>query len=265
MKFFIKIVLISIFVFFAQFSFSQNSDSIFLEKDKAITPVYFETEITVTTKGISTLPNLTLGKPAAIFDLVLGKGNISFEPQFRFALLTGKPWAFQFWWRYNAIQSEKFRLNVGARPSFNFKTKTVTLNNITSDEITVQRNLGGELVPVYYLTKNISLESRYLFLYGIDKNMTKHTNFISLRTYFSNIFITEDIRFRISPQIYYLKMDAKDGFYFGSSLDLMKKNFPLSLSSMFNKEIKSNLDGGHDFLWNVSLIYSFSKQFVEKR
>ena len=35
------------------------------------------------TKGISTIPNLTLGKPAFTFDLMVGR-KLSFEPQFGF-------------------------------------------------------------------------------------------------------------------------------------------------------------------------------------
>lgn len=259
-----KVILISIFIFLAQFSFSQNSDSTFVYKDKSISPVSFLTAFTLTTKGISTLPNLTLGKPAVFFDLVLSKGDISFEPNFRFALLTGKPWSFQFWGRYKMIQSEKFKFDVRARPVFNFSTKSLTINNITGEEVIVKRNIGGELIPVYNLTKNISLESVYSFIYGVDKNMTKYIHFISLRTYFSNIFITDDVWLKLAPQIYYLKMDTLDGFYFGSSLDLMKKDFPLSLQSMFNKEIRSNLEASPPFLWNVSLIYTFKKQYIEK-
>ena len=36
-----KVILISIFIFLAQFSFSQNSDSTFVYKDKSISPVSF--------------------------------------------------------------------------------------------------------------------------------------------------------------------------------------------------------------------------------
>src|SRR5512133_709482 len=58
----------------------------------------FTGAVTIQSKGISTIPNLTLGKPAAVFDMKLGR-KLTFEPQFRFAL-DGKPWAMVFWWRY---------------------------------------------------------------------------------------------------------------------------------------------------------------------
>lgn len=264
MNCFFKVILISIGIFCFQNSFSQESESVSSGNYKSIEPVYFNLDVTVTTKGISTLPNMTLGKPALVFDLEFRKRKLSFEPMFRFAL-TGRPWSFQFWWRYKAIESEKFHMNFGARPGFNFKSKTVTVDNLTYDGIIVQRNLGGEFIPTYYITDNISLVAHYLFLYGLDKNMSKQTNFISLRSNLSNIPISNDFYLKISPQIYYLRMDTRDGVYYGSTLNLTKKDFPLSISSLFNKELKSNLSGSHDFLWNVSLIYSLNKQFTKQK
>jgi hypothetical protein len=69
------------------------------EKDSTIAKINnFTGVVTIQSKGISTIPNLTLGKPAAVFDLKLGR-KLTFEPQFRFAL-EGKPWAIVFWWSY---------------------------------------------------------------------------------------------------------------------------------------------------------------------
>jgi hypothetical protein len=86
--------------------FSQNPDS-------TKTAYRFGTNITLTTKGISTIPNLTLGKPAALFEMAVGN-KLTFEPQFRFSL-KGKPWTFIFWWRYNLVSTEKFRMGMGAK------------------------------------------------------------------------------------------------------------------------------------------------------
>ena len=68
-------------------SFSQKNDS-------TNVPGHFGGAVTVTNNGISFIPNFSLGKPAAIFDLSIGR-RLSFEPQFRFAL-EGKPWSFLF-------------------------------------------------------------------------------------------------------------------------------------------------------------------------
>ena len=82
---------LSFFVLFSltSVSFSQNIDS-----TKVVS--HFGGAVTVTNKGISLIPNLTLGEPAAIFDLAVGKKRISFEPQ--------------------------FTMNIGGHPAFAFKT-----------------------------------------------------------------------------------------------------------------------------------------------
>ena len=87
------------------------------EKDSTIAKISnFTGVVTIQSKGISTIPNLTLGKPAAIFDMKLGR-KLTFEPQFRFAL-DGKPWAMVFWWRYYATFSNKFKMTFHTNYSF---------------------------------------------------------------------------------------------------------------------------------------------------
>jgi len=68
---------------------------------------------------------------------------------------------------------------------------------------------------------------------------------------------------RLNPQIYYLKMDENDGFYFNTALTLAKRNFPLSISSIINKTIQTEIPVGENLIWNVSLIYTFNKNYVE--
>jgi hypothetical protein len=58
-------------------------------------------------------------------------------------------------------------------------------------------------------------------------------------------------------------MDYKEGYYFASNLTVSRKNFPLSLSTMMNKPIQTDI-WGKKFEWNVSLIYSFDKKFVRQ-
>jgi hypothetical protein len=66
---------------------------------------HYGTVVSVTAKGISTIPSFTLGKPAVIFDVAMGTRKLSFESQFRFSL-EGKPWSFLFWWRYKLLTTD---------------------------------------------------------------------------------------------------------------------------------------------------------------
>ena len=112
------------------------------EPDTLRVPVRFAGAVTVTNKGISTVPNLTLGKPAAIFDLSVGKGKLSFDPQLRFAL-EGKPWSFLFWWRYKLVRTERFQLNLGAHPALSFRRIKIPVNGLEKEDMVVRRYLAG--------------------------------------------------------------------------------------------------------------------------
>jgi hypothetical protein len=237
-------------------TFSQITDS---TKDVS----HFGGAVTVTNNGISFIPNFTLGKPAAIFDLSMGKRKLSFEPQFRFAL-EGRPWSFLFWWRYKLLNTDKFKFNLGAHPAIAFRTRTYQVDGVLKEETYIQRYIAGELSSTYSLSKYISAGIYYLYSYCLEPDAIKNTNFLAAKLYFSNIRLSKQFFIGLNPQIYYLKMDEYDGFYVTSSLTLAKRNFPLSISSMYNTLIKTNVPASKNTLWNVSLIYTFNKTYVEK-
>jgi len=236
-------------------SFSQNIDS-----KKVVS--HFGGAVTITNKGISTIPSFTLGKPAVQFDLSLGKGKLSFEPQFRFSL-EGKPWTFIFWWRHKLLESDKLNIGLGAHPALSFKTILVTTNGFSKDVIVARRYLAGELSPSYSLTKNISIGMYYLYSYCMENDAARNTNFISFRSNFSKIKLSGQYLMKFAPQIYYLKADKEDGFYINTTLTFAKSNFPLSISTVLNKTIESNVSGSKDFIWNISLVYAFSRKYAK--
>jgi hypothetical protein len=249
---------LSVFVLlnFTYVSFSQITDS-------AKVASHFGGAVTITNKGISMVPNLSLGKPAAIFDLSIGKRKLSFEPSLRFAL-EGKPWSFLFWWRYKLLQTDKFRISLGVHPALSFKTYSFLIDEVTEEHMVVRRYLAGELAPSYFFNKDISIGTYLLYSYGIEKELTKNNTMISVRGSFSNIRLSDQFYMRFNPQVYYLNMDNIDGFYINSTLTFARRNFPVSVSAMINQPIKTDIAAGNEFLWNVSLIYSFNKDYVEK-
>ena len=251
-----KIILLFIFLLATHLSFSQKTDSTKKE-------FHLKGAVTVTNKGISTIPTFTLGKPAIIFDLSMGKKKLFFEPQFKFSL-KGKPWAFLFWWRYKLIADKKFTLTVGGHPAINFKTETHTVNGVTSNYIVARRYLATELVPNYSISKNVSVGLYYLYGRGLDYGTIRNGHFLTVNTNFSHIKLGDKFFARFMPQVYYLNQDGKDGFYFTSSLTLLKKDFPISFQSLTNKIIHTKVPGSYDFLLNFSLIYSFSKNYVQR-
>lgn len=51
-------------------------------------------------------------------------------------------------------------------------------------------------------------------------------------------------------------MDGQDGVYVSSAWTLGHRKVPVSVSALLNEPIQSNIVGGQDFLWNVSVTYS---------
>jgi hypothetical protein len=248
-------ILFFVFLSFSHYASSQISDNTQLVS-------HFGGAVTVTNNGVSFIPTFNLGKPAAIFDLSMGRKKLSFEPQFRFAL-EGKPWSFIFWWRYKLVKTDKVAVTLGAHPAILFRTITDTTNGVTNQYLRAQRNVAAELSPNYFLTKNISIGMYYLYGYSLENYAVKNTHFLTLNTSFSNISLPYQFYMKFAPQIYYLKMDKQDGFYCSSVVTLARKNFPVSVSSLINKAIQTDIPS-KDFIWNVSLIYTFNNEYVRK-
>lgn len=229
----------------------------------SIKPInHFNGVITVTNKGISTIPNLTLGKPAAIFAFSIGR-KFSAEPEIRMAL-EGKPWMIIFWRRYEIINNDRFFVKVRTNQTVTFKDFSDTTSSGINTYMLGQRTLTSDLTANYYITKNITIGPYYMYIYGVEKNVIKNTHYIALKAGFSNIRLSENFLFRISPQLYYLKMDKNDGFYFNSGFNLSRRNFPLSISALMSKSIKTEIPVGREFLWNISLVYTFNRNYIEE-
>jgi len=202
------------------------------EADTTKTPGHFGAVITLNSKGISTIPNLSLGKPALMFDLSMGK-RLSFDPMFRFSL-EGKPWTFIFWFRYQVLNNDRFQLTVGAHPAFSYSTKTYFVDEVPQDVQVVKRYVAEEVAPMLKFGKSISAGLYYLHANGVDAGTTKRTNLIAIRASFSNIRLSDKFYMRVNPQVYYLNMEGIDGVYLNSTLALARKDFPLSISGLVN-------------------------------
>lgn len=218
----------------------------------------------ITNNRISLVPSFSLGKPAAVVLMSLGGQRFSIDPDIRFSL-DGKPWTFLFWVRYKLFSEGKFRMNTGLHLGLNFRSTNLQMNGMPTENIVVRRYLATELAPNYSVAKNITIGSYYLYSHGIDNGTVKNTHFITLNSNFSRIPISKQFYLRAVPQIYYLYQDENDGYYFNATFTMAKLNFPLSLSSIINKELRSNVPGSKDFNWNVSLVYSFSRNYIPKQ
>ena len=233
-------------IFFTSLIFSQEAT-----KSRS-----FSGATTITNNGISLLPTFSLGKPAAIFDFSIKGKKWSFDPQLRFSL-EGKPWSFIFWGRYKAVNDSRFKLSFGAHPAIAFKQEKIQLLNGDFKTImNAYRYTATEIAPSFTLSKNCSIGMYYLYSHGWDPGTTLNTHFITLNSTISNLKLVKGIDLKVQPQLYYLKMDSKEGYYFSSTMTLSTPLIPLTLSSIVNKAIATSISG-KDSIWNLSLSYSY--------
>lgn len=243
----IALLVTTVLLLFSTTSWSQTTDS--------TTTPFFTGSAGITNNGISVVPTFTFDKPAAIVLVSAGKKRLTFEPDIRFTLDVNRG-GVALWWRYKFLMHGKFRLSAGAHPAINFMFDTDSAKG-NSKILTTQKFLGAELTPSYILSKNVSLGIYYLRGHGLQKDGPRNVHFLTLNSNFSNITISRQLFVQWIPQFYYLNIDKEAGIYFTSAATLLKRNFPLSFQSIFNKAIKTKITGSKNFVWNVTLLYAF--------
>ncbi len=150
-------------------------------------------------------------------------------------------------------------------PAINFKSATVTEDGEEMDIIKARRFYPAlEVLPIYQLNKNTSLSMYGIFGRGFEEEVATTNYFLSFRTDFNNIPLTKQLFLRLNPQIYYLRIEDEDSFYTTGSLTLAHRKWPLSVSTMMNKSLKSEIDVS-DFEWNVGVTYAFGKTIAERK
>lgn len=211
----------------------------------------------ITNNGISLIPSFSLEKPATIFNMWLAKNKFSFDPEMTFSLHDGKPWYLLLWLRYKVLDEGRFKFTTGTHLGLNFRRSVLPINNAPTTILLTDRYLVAELSPTYSISKNLTLSAYSLLSHGLEPGTANLIQFYTMGVNFSNIKLSNQLYLKAFPQVYYLNMDKIDGIYFTSSFTLGKYNFPLSISSVFNKVINTQINTGKVFVWNVTVNYLF--------
>lgn len=246
----LKMLLVLLGLLCATSSFAQRDSTFF-----------FRADLSTTNNGFSIIPAFTLGDPAAFLDMRMGNKRMSFEPLFRFSL-EGRPWSFVFIYRYKAIVKPRFQLSLGGHlPALNFVTNTVMINGIEEKLSVARRFLAAEVIPTYKISNRSSMSLIFLRGHAFQNHGVQNSVFLSLVGNFNKITLVGNAYVNFSPQVFYLKIDADEGFYVNATTTLGIRGFPFTISSIVNKAIESEIPA-KDFDWNVSLIYTLDKQFT---
>jgi hypothetical protein len=253
----LKCALAFIIVFFYSFSgFSQQIDSI----QKVTT---FSGSLGITNNGFSIVPSFSLNQPAIAVLLSWKKSKFSIDPDVRLTF-DGRKGSILLWFRYHAIEGEKFRLRVGAHPALNFQLREITSNGVPSEITQMRRFVAWEFNPSYQITKKWGIGFYYLQGNGMQKDGPQTTHFVNLNTAISKINMGKNIRLTLLPAVYFLYLDGFTGNYFTATGILAHTKLPLTLQSSINKTFDSSLPNNKDFIWNVQVNYNFRKNLVAK-
>jgi hypothetical protein len=232
------------------------------KKDSLVVKSNFSGLVGLTSNGLSIIPTFSLNAPAYNILLSVSKNKFSFDPDIRMTL-DGRKGSMVFWFRYKAVEGKRYNLGVGAHPAFNIQTRKI-LDPGTSQlsEISqLRRFIAAEINQGYQVSKNLRVGVYYLKGFGLQGDAVKSSHFLTLNSTISNIKLGGGTSLQFTPQVYYLKLDKEDGIFYTHTMSISKKNVPLLLQSTINKNIKTNINGGDRFQWNITLFYTFNRKY----
>jgi hypothetical protein len=232
------------------------------KKDSLVVKSNFSGLVGLTSNGLSIIPTFALNAPAYNILLSVSKNKFSFDPDIRMTL-DGRKGSMVFWFRYKAVEGKRYNLGVGAHPAFNIQTRKI-LDPGTSQlsEISqLRRFIAAEINQGYQVSKNLRVGVYYLKGFGLQGDAVKSSHFLTLNSTISNIKLGGGTSLQFTPQVYYLKLDKEDGIFYTHTMSISKKNVPLLLQSTINKNIKTNINGGDRFQWNITLFYTFNRKY----
>ncbi|MCP9237483.1 hypothetical protein [Lewinella sp. JB7] len=209
--------------------------------------------ISATHNGISIIPSFSLDKPALIINLKMGGSRFTFEPDLRMAL-EGKPWSMLFWGRYQAVRGRRFSLRLGAHPAINFRTVMAQVGGEFREVIETRRYLASEIVPNFRVSPHLSVGMYYLHGRGLDEGI-KVSNFVQLNAARTGIPLFRELQLDLFPQFYYLRTDDLDGTYVAGAWRIRKPNFPVAISGLVNRSLRTEIAPERKWIWNIVVEY----------
>ena len=250
-------------VFICLWSAQSFAQTVSQEQDTVRNSLSLSGMFSVTNNGFSYVPAFTLDAPAVFAGVNVEKNRLGFNTEFRYAL-SGRPWFLMFVTSYKVVNTPKTRVSLGIHfPGVAFFETPVVVDGEEKVLIEAQQAISPEFNAGFNLSEHIAVGALYMYFIGLGDAYVKHGHFPALWFRFAAIPITKNIAFHFNGQLFYLNMAGDAGYYVAWNLELLKKDFPLSLSSSMYKTISSEIEG-KDFNWNVSLNYVFGKRYVEQ-
>ncbi|HLN56190.1 MAG TPA: hypothetical protein VK207_09370 [Bacteroidales bacterium] len=206
----------------------------------------------INSNGIASIPAFSLGKPAIIAALNLGKGRFSYDPVLAYST-DMKPWFIDSWLHYKIISKPNFELRAGFNFS-NFFTH-VTLNE--QDIIKGERYWAGAVEGFWKTSSRNVLSLMYWSDNGMDPGSISG-HYVSLENGISNLQIGKSFLFGAGLQLFMVSYDGpNDGVFVSPKLSMGIRNKPVLAFFQATQVLVSNIEPDPGFRWNVGMAYSF--------
>jgi hypothetical protein len=229
---------------------SENADS---TKSKLKAAATFS----LNSNGISSVPAFSLGKPAFMASVSVGKGWFSYDPTLGYAL-DGHPWFIDNWFHVKFVNRPVFELRAGMNISSYCGKYTVP----EGDFLRVERYFTYELAGIFRFGKNTSLLAQYWNDRG-QEDWSLKGHFLSATVEKTDMALGKHILCTAAIQLFYIDYDRNDntndnndGLFVAPRVAFSVRNFPVSIFSQVVQAIVSNTEPFPGFNINVGIAYT---------
>jgi hypothetical protein len=229
----------------------QDADSTKSKKIKA------GATFSLNSNGISSVPAFSLGKPALIASVYVGKGWFSYDPTLAYSL-DGHPWFIDNWLHIKLINRPKFELRTG----MNISTYCSKYSVPDGELYGVERYYAYELAATFRFNHNISLLTQYWNDRG-QEDWSLKGHFLSIIAEKTDMALGRHILCTAAVQLFYINYDSNnngndnnDGLFVAPRIAFSARNFPVSVFSQVVQAIISNIEPFPGFNINVGIGYT---------
>lgn len=204
--------------------------------------------------GISSVPAFSLGKPALMASVFVGKGWFSYDPTLAYSL-DGHPWFIDNWFHAKLVNQPKFELRTGVNVS-TYCSKYVVPEMPGGELFGVERYFTFELATTFRFGHNTSLLTQYWNDRG-QEDWSIKGHFISATGEKTDMAIGKHVLFAAALQLFYINYEGNnDGLFVAPRVAFSVRKFPVSVFSQVVQAITSNIDPFPGFNINVGIGYT---------
>lgn len=209
--------------------------------------VKISAKIQLSKVGLAPVPAFSFDSPIVFGFLTVNIHRFSFEPDAAVGL-NGRPWMTNYWFRFTAVERNRWKFHVGINPSLFFENEMPD----TSGKVTqAQRNLTFE-AAVQYKTDYWNLHFVYMNINGCDQG-TLSGHFVDVQSELNLNRPGKKILLTIKPELFYFNFDGQvDGLFAATAADVKHKALPLSFYMQGVLPLWADFQGS-GFKWNIGI------------